>query len=260
MYRFMFLTLLIFTANQSLANDPKPLSEKEATELSHCVNLEYKTFRDIKASVACSGLAAKQSVWSEHQRKLTTAIPSGAIFLYAPEADDGTPDRTSPFEPCPEGWKFMQATAGRFPIGAGQPNVWNNDTTWAEKFNTYEIFNHYTGKNDKIKLRPYLQDSNDKWLYYRLMDAGGAETVTLNEAQMPAHRHSITSSPPGEDIHDGFGGSGEKWGLSPEYDSSKPPQNGWSVTQHTSFMSIKGSSKPHNNMPPYIALYFCKKD
>lgn len=88
---------------------------------------------------------------------------------------------------------------------------------------------------------------------------GGEQTHTLVLAEMPSHRHTITSSPPGKNIHDGFGGSGAHFGLYPVYDPSIEPQPGWSTTQHLNFMSAEGGNQPHNNMPPYIALHYCKK-
>ena len=89
---------------------------------------------------------------------------------------------------------------------------------------------------------------------------GGEASVQLSWDEMPKHRHTITSSPPSKDIHDGFGGSSEHRGLSEVYDPSILPQPGWSRTQHGEFMSEAGGDQPHNNMPPFIALYYCKKE
>ena len=81
-------------------------------------------------------------------------------------------------------------------------------------------------------------------LKYRLGDTGGDEMVTLTVAQMPRHDHAATSVP----------------------DVNAPGSNGFLVRGFGGFrlpdsqVSEAGGSQPHNNMPPYIALYFCKKD
>lgn len=92
-------------------------------------------------------------------------------------------------------------------------------------------------------------------------DTGGTETHRLALAEMPRHSHTVTSSPPadGRAVHDGFGGSAAAYGLSSTYDTSINPITGWSRTQHSTFMSSEGNDQPHNNMPPYVALYFCKQ-
>ena len=77
---------------------------------------------------------------------------------------------------------------------------------------------------------------------------------------MPRHGQIVTSSPPTLNIRNGFGGSSADYGLRPNYDPNVQPVEGWSLPQHPDFVSKTGGNQPHNNMPPYIALYFCKKD
>jgi microcystin-dependent protein len=72
---------------------------------------------------------------------------------------------------------------------------------------------------------------------------GGEEKHTLLEPEMPRHNHAVYT-------HAGFEG-GETPGA-----SGVPPDNKTKV--HARITSSTGSSLPHNNMPPYIALYFCK--
>ena len=70
---------------------------------------------------------------------------------------------------------------------------------------------------------------------------GGAERVQLSEAEMPAHNHNGALM-----IKDGtlFGMNNEH-----RYHNSGAP-----TTLHKS-----GRNAAHENMPPYIALYWCKK-
>ena len=70
---------------------------------------------------------------------------------------------------------------------------------------------------------------------------GGAEAVTLTIAQMPAHSHSVTVPT----VHligknEGIATAGRK--KSTRYNTSR-----------------QGSGKPHNNMPPFVAVSYCVK-
>jgi hypothetical protein len=126
---------------------------------------------------------------------------------------------------CPEGWRAdISAAAGRMIVGVD-------------------------GKDFRL---PYIEGKPEYVV-------GGERTHTLTTEEMPPHRHTITSVPD-KDIHDGFGGSSEERGLNPIYDPSILPRPDWSQTQHSEFMSEEGDGLPHNNMPPFIALYLCKKE
>ncbi|MEM0945168.1 MAG: hypothetical protein AAGI70_14620, partial [Pseudomonadota bacterium] len=75
---------------------------------------------------------------------------------------------------------------------------------------------------------------------------GGEERVTLTVAQMPRHSHQERGSN--------------------RLDVAQAPRDQIHVqdVDNTGFQKIisheSGGGQPHNNMPPYIALYFCKKD
>lgn len=83
-----------------------------------------------------------------------------------------------------------------------------------------------------------VRNSNDKFAFRSL---GGAETHTLTADEMPSHQHSMGVSIRGED-----GGSG--------YPYTRPANGQGDPT------SQAGGGHPHNNTPPYMALYFCKKE
>ena len=79
-------------------------------------------------------------------------------------------------------------------------------------------------------------------------DKGGEDQVKLEIEHMPRHRHQNPtrgSGPKGsvgalQAVDDGF--SGER-----HYKHRRPT-------------AFEGSDKPHDNMPPYVALLYCKRD
>lgn len=83
--------------------------------------------------------------------------------------------------------------------------------------------------------------ANDTYGFGRL---GGAETHRLTESEMPKHRHTIHLS------NDDGNGSG--------IDAANNNANA-GVANRKRIVEA-GGSQPHNNMPPYVALFFCKKE
>ena len=73
-------------------------------------------------------------------------------------------------------------------------------------------------------------------------EPGGEEEVTLTVDGMPEHRHGLY-----------FAGAYLKAGNTEQAIHGNPES--LNVTTEPA-----GRGQPHNNMPPYIALYFCKKD
>jgi microcystin-dependent protein len=76
-----------------------------------------------------------------------------------------------------------------------------------------------------------------------LGETGGAKTVTLNEAQMPAHTHTLT---PGQVVGGGSGGT----------NNYAPTGN--NPTANTSITST-GGGEAHPNLQPYIVLNYIIK-
>ena len=111
---------------------------------------------------------------------------------------------------------------------------------------------------------------------YPAGSTGGAETVKLTTAEIPAHNHSASVSSAGSHSH----GSG--WG---EKTTEGTPANGWydtgnnkmgaksmdfdnaqtkttspsSTHWHIVYVSSSGGGSAHNNMQPYHALYMWKR-
>lgn len=83
--------------------------------------------------------------------------------------------------------------------------------------------------------------ANRPLVAYKYRDHGGVETVTLSAAEMPAHSHTVSPRR--------VSGIGGTHGLAAAADGGA-----------TSMKSdAAGGGKPHENMPPFIALYFCRK-
>ncbi|WP_309667138.1 tail fiber protein [Tabrizicola sp.] len=87
-----------------------------------------------------------------------------------------------------------------------------------------------------------------------LGEVGGSENVTLLQSEMPQHTHSA--------VADGSGGgnqsapNGNAWSS---LSGRTPPSlynNAANTTMSPFAVGITGSSFPHNNMQPYLALNF----
>lgn len=85
---------------------------------------------------------------------------------------------------------------------------------------------------------------------------GGSDTVTLITSQMPSHNHSGATSSISFNYGSGSAGSGSIWcvGMG-NYKSAGSPM----PVRGTVNIESSGSGEPHENRPPYYALYFIMK-
>lgn len=89
---------------------------------------------------------------------------------------------------------------------------------------------------------------------YRLGQTGGAENVTLMNAQMPQHLHTATYS-----AQDGAGRDptnalyGDTGTTVPIYAGANGPQ----VPLYQATVGNAGQTQPHANLQPYSVLNFC---
>lgn len=89
-----------------------------------------------------------------------------------------------------------------------------------------------------------VRDANNTFGFRR---TGGARTHSLTMREMPRHSHRTDHA---------LSGTSLQW-----WDSSKRHPVPVSAARSASrFDFVQGGGEPHNNMPPYIALYFCKKE
>ena len=87
---------------------------------------------------------------------------------------------------------------------------------------------------------------------YRLGHKGGAETVTLTEAQIPQHTHSLN-------VNSGEGNAFNPEGkyLASNSDGIKNYSDVSSSTANGGSIGYSGGGQAHNNMQPYIAINYC---
>lgn len=79
-----------------------------------------------------------------------------------------------------------------------------------------------------------------------LLENGGEEQHKLTTEEMPRHKHRWIGVSNEKRDERGFGGS--EWNV---YKDSK--------SRIDNIGEEKGSSLPHNNMPPFVALLYCEK-
>ena len=83
-----------------------------------------------------------------------------------------------------------------------------------------------------------------------LGEEGGSETVTLLESEMPAHSHRVnTSVRPADTLNPGGLGFGSGNSM-----YVAPPANLLAMSPQA--IAPAGGNQPHNNLMPYLTLYF----
>jgi microcystin-dependent protein len=87
-----------------------------------------------------------------------------------------------------------------------------------------------------------------------LGEAGGSETVTLLESEIPAHTHTLRAS--NEEGTQGSVTSGIAIASSVG-GSLYQTNTGTRVTMNPQSLAPAGGDQPHNNMQPYLTCYFC---
>ncbi|NOE36246.1 phage tail protein [Ruegeria sp. HKCCD7318] len=120
---------------------------------------------------------------------------------------------------CPEGWGTHRELRGRFIVGAGSPH--SNKDSDGEQLADYEIG-----------------------------ETGGTEVHTLLHEEMPKHSHEFPAGISQGQVKDD---STTHW-----FDRGAKSTDR-DIQSENVLVSKEGQGLAHNNMPPYIALYFCKK-
>jgi microcystin-dependent protein len=83
-----------------------------------------------------------------------------------------------------------------------------------------------------------------------LGEAGGSETVSLLESEIPSHAHTLAVSVrPADALNPG--------GLSPGTGNALYAAPGPLAGMAPEALAPAGGDQPHNNMQPYLTTYFC---
>lgn len=87
-----------------------------------------------------------------------------------------------------------------------------------------------------------------------LGETGGSETVTLVQAEMPAHSHNLNAvNSPASKPSPANNSFARVTGATPYL----PPAGATLIPMSNSAVVANGGGQPHNNMQPYLTLSFC---
>lgn len=150
-------------------------------------------------------------------------VPSGAILALADARYSDLNKVDAVTEGCPPGWTRFKEGEGRFVIGADSRS-----------------------QND---------GSGDYWV----LRQAGSSTATLEERHLPSHKHSIQIGKnqtmkfvnPNE-----FDEAAQNSPLVSNGGKRHPYSSGG---EYISEPNLAHASEPLNTLPPYVALYLCKK-
>jgi microcystin-dependent protein len=88
-----------------------------------------------------------------------------------------------------------------------------------------------------------------------LGETGGSETVTLLGSEMPAHSHSVGAADPQDPGNLQVGNDTRVLAASGNGNAYHAPAS--LVAMSPNAVAPAGGSQPHNNLMPYLTLYFC---
>jgi len=83
---------------------------------------------------------------------------------------------------------------------------------------------------------------------YVLGETVGQSSITLLQTEIPSHSHTLTASP-------GNGNRNSPSNTTPAA-ASVYGDGGYNTLMDATSTTIAGASQPHNNMQPYLCLYF----
>ena len=88
-------------------------------------------------------------------------------------------------------------------------------------------------------------------------EVGGAKTHTLLTNEMPAHTHLQNAHSHVENV--ASAATGGLVGSTPDASTNTPVASGYSTANTTAVNQNAGGGLPHNNLQPYITVYFWKR-
>ena len=153
---------------------------------------------------------------------LGNSLPIGAVLAF---------DKPSG---CPKGWVRFWQGGGRFIVGAASESELNDGPA--------SFRNDSNG--EPLKPRPFG-------------GSDGAQEVKLEPMHMPKHQHEVRwQGTHTVSLEEQPEGQREVDLADKRYLLTRAEKAGWEGLNMRT--TEDGASVPHNNMPPYIALHFCK--
>jgi microcystin-dependent protein len=101
---------------------------------------------------------------------------------------------------------------------------------------------------------PMQQGQGSGLSLYDLGETGGTDIVTLLDSEIPSHNHALQASTSPADGPVATGAANSRVSGATPY---LPPAGAPLVPMAFNALSVAGSTLPHNNLQPYLALSFC---
>ncbi len=149
---------------------------------------------------------------------------------------------------APKGWAFCDGQL--LPVS-------QNTALFSLMGTTYGGDGRTTTALPNLKGRAPMHPGNGPGLTSRrLGEKGGVETVTLSEAQMPSHSHTLRGSTGAADEEGEKDPTGNVAGEPQLANSVYSPSTANLVDLSSDTSVSQGGGQAHNNMQPYLAMYF----
>lgn len=219
------------TSAQSIVKEVEAQSLAAAQATSAVQALILQLEKDVDASRVLSAIdertdQAIAGMDDELVRRLT--FPTDAVVAFAKARPDGAQANGSADDPCPYGWERYTEADGRMIIGVGPDDIpFHKDGAREYALNIEEMPNHQHKTTPPVLYRNGGEKWWGPWGFSDLMSV-----EIIEEAKKSGTDNGATP----------FRADATK-GIEDRYPLSEPV----------------GETTPHYNMPPYIALYFCKK-
>ncbi len=232
-----FLLFAAATASAQLAvDDPldaclnlSPDTNADYATAFECVELMKSRIQAVEHDIERISVALEQGPFStETHEHVVEGIPTGAVVAF--------PSNGPGARACPVGWRLFQEGIGRMIVGAG-----NIAESPLEEF----LF------TDRLAWHEGMKPG--------ILTVGGREQVLLEDEHLPTHNHLPPSPLTFVWLNQAEVGNNHlPFVGSVQADAQGLRRN--ITVDAAEKLRTTGGSQPHNNMPPYIALYFCKKD
>ena len=225
--RFLGVALVVFVPTSALS---QTAIERFETQLAG-----YRTeIQDLREEIAA--LRSQKSASTGD----ATSVPEGAVVAFVGG--------------CPAvGWQPYFPASGRFIVGAGPHGGNDENRNLGLDERPLPVFTGPGDLSEETLRIPSASNTGGK------IRAGGVEYHALEPQEMPNHGHRVVWSSGGKEhtisLNAARGDDPDDAQFQLKTGGAESGQAG----RHL-LTTQEGASAPHNNMPPFIALYFCKKE